>query len=467
MFSWRAKDYAQLALVPALAPAPMSGMPPSAQRQCTSSPNATPASPRAQELENTSIIPVPASSVRISDQTMLTLSAIDEAAIITAFATADTDGSGGLDFTELNDVLLSLNKNLTDDELRAIYRVCDPNGDGHVTMMEFLKVRIGGRTRPRRPSPHRTPGLGLGLDRPLSPSVERILRVSPDDMTSFGERLEEHRLYGGSGSKASSAAPIPPRTPLSPVPEAEPLSPVLKAALEASTALGAAEARAAAAEAAARRLEHERRDAHDCVALLCAVLIGMALVLLAVGGGGLYYLDAILPDPPPSMPPPLPPPLPPPPPPMPLLPPPPSPSPPPPPSPPPSSTPASPPRKPPPPSPPPPPRPPPSPPPPPRPPPSPPPPSRPPPTVSAMQIWVGRLFGVQPDHPPTRSEAIILLALIIVALLAWYDVCRRLAVLRLLRKSQLIHDTLDLHAEVTQTSAGFAVSVGSNLKSLH
>ena len=317
MFSWRAKDYAQLALVPALAPAPMSGMPPSAQRQCTSSPNATPASPRAQELENTSIIPVPASSVRISDQTMLTLSAIDEAAIITAFATADKDGSGGLDFTELNDVLLSLNNNLTDDELRAIYRVCDPNGDGHVTMMEFLKVRTGGRTMPRRPSPHRTPGLGLGLDRPVSPSVERILRASPDDMTSFGERLEEHRLYGWSGSKASSAAPIPPRSPLSPVPEAEPLSPMLEAALEASTALGAAEARAAAAEAAARRLEHERRDAHDCVALLCAVLIGMALVLLAVGGGGLYYLDAILPDPPPSMPPPLPPPLPPPPPPMP------------------------------------------------------------------------------------------------------------------------------------------------------
>ena len=39
---------------------------------------------------------------------------------------------------------VSASSALTNDELHAIFRECDPNGDGFVTLSEFLRVRRGG-----------------------------------------------------------------------------------------------------------------------------------------------------------------------------------------------------------------------------------------------------------------------------------------------------------------------------------
>eukprot|EP00900_Chrysochromulina_parva_P015084 jgi/Chrpa1/23577/Chrysochromulina_OHIO_Genome00027205-RA len=92
----------------------------------------------------------------LSALTISTLNTLDEVRIISSFdKLMDKDHNGGLDFEELKAVLRSLNSALTNDELHAIFRECDPNGDGIVTISEFLRVRRGGlkKTNPSFAAP--------------------------------------------------------------------------------------------------------------------------------------------------------------------------------------------------------------------------------------------------------------------------------------------------------------------------
>ena len=92
----------------------------------------------------------------LSALTISTLNTLDEVRIISSFdKLMDKDHNGGLDFEELKAVLRSLNSALTNDELHAIFRECDPNGDGIVTISEFFRVRRGGlnKTNPSFAAP--------------------------------------------------------------------------------------------------------------------------------------------------------------------------------------------------------------------------------------------------------------------------------------------------------------------------
>ena len=78
---------------------------------------------------------------RLSRLTMATLNALDEPAIMAAFGFSDKDGSGELSRDEFKSVIRRLNYDLTESELSEIYHECDPNGDGFVTVKEFLECR--------------------------------------------------------------------------------------------------------------------------------------------------------------------------------------------------------------------------------------------------------------------------------------------------------------------------------------
>lgn len=78
---------------------------------------------------------------RLSRLTMATLNALDEPAIMAAFGLSDKDGSGELSRDEFKSVIRRLNYDLTESELSEIYHECDPNGDGVVTVKEFLECR--------------------------------------------------------------------------------------------------------------------------------------------------------------------------------------------------------------------------------------------------------------------------------------------------------------------------------------
>ena len=70
--------------------------------------------------------------------------AADDGHILEAFAHADTDGGGALEIAELRTVLQKVNSNVTEEEVAAVFAACDPSGDGHVTLVEFMKAKRRG-----------------------------------------------------------------------------------------------------------------------------------------------------------------------------------------------------------------------------------------------------------------------------------------------------------------------------------
>lgn len=56
----------------------------------------------------------------------------------------DADGNGVIDRDELLKVMSSLNESLTEEELDAMVREADSNGDGKISFEEF-KAMMGGR----------------------------------------------------------------------------------------------------------------------------------------------------------------------------------------------------------------------------------------------------------------------------------------------------------------------------------
>jgi calmodulin len=56
----------------------------------------------------------------------------------------DADGNGVIDREELHKVMSSLNETLTEEELDAMIKEADSNGDGKISFEEF-KAMMGGR----------------------------------------------------------------------------------------------------------------------------------------------------------------------------------------------------------------------------------------------------------------------------------------------------------------------------------
>ncbi|GAA5801031.1 hypothetical protein HPULCUR_006473 [Helicostylum pulchrum] len=61
-----------------------------------------------------------------------------------AFKVFDADGNGVIDRNELHKVMSSLNETLTEQELDAMIREADINGDGQISFEEF-KAMMGGK----------------------------------------------------------------------------------------------------------------------------------------------------------------------------------------------------------------------------------------------------------------------------------------------------------------------------------
>lgn len=56
----------------------------------------------------------------------------------------DADGNGVIDREELHKVMSSLNETLTEEELDAMIKEADSNGDGKISFEEF-KAMMGGK----------------------------------------------------------------------------------------------------------------------------------------------------------------------------------------------------------------------------------------------------------------------------------------------------------------------------------
>jgi calmodulin len=56
----------------------------------------------------------------------------------------DADGNGSIDRDELRKVMSSLNESLTEEELDAMIKEADINGDGEISFEEF-KAMMGGK----------------------------------------------------------------------------------------------------------------------------------------------------------------------------------------------------------------------------------------------------------------------------------------------------------------------------------
>jgi calmodulin len=56
----------------------------------------------------------------------------------------DADGNGFIDRDELRKVMSSLNESLTEEELDAMIKEADINGDGEISFEEF-KAMMGGK----------------------------------------------------------------------------------------------------------------------------------------------------------------------------------------------------------------------------------------------------------------------------------------------------------------------------------
>lgn len=56
----------------------------------------------------------------------------------------DADGNGLIDRSELQKVMSSLHENLSEDELDAMIKEADINGDGQISFEEF-KAMMGGK----------------------------------------------------------------------------------------------------------------------------------------------------------------------------------------------------------------------------------------------------------------------------------------------------------------------------------
>ncbi|RCH96684.1 hypothetical protein CU098_002856, partial [Rhizopus stolonifer] len=61
-----------------------------------------------------------------------------------AFKVFDADGNGVIDREELHKVMSSLNETLTEEELDAMIKEADSNGDGKISFEEF-KAMMGGK----------------------------------------------------------------------------------------------------------------------------------------------------------------------------------------------------------------------------------------------------------------------------------------------------------------------------------
>lgn len=57
----------------------------------------------------------------------------------------DADGNGVIDRSELRKVMSSLNENLTEEELDAMIKEADANGDGQISFDEFKAMMGGGK----------------------------------------------------------------------------------------------------------------------------------------------------------------------------------------------------------------------------------------------------------------------------------------------------------------------------------
>jgi hypothetical protein len=63
----------------------------------------------------------------------------DAARILSFWNAVDSDGSGMLDVLELREVLVSLGKEVTDEEVEEAMREIDTDGSGEVQMEEFVQ----------------------------------------------------------------------------------------------------------------------------------------------------------------------------------------------------------------------------------------------------------------------------------------------------------------------------------------
>ncbi|EPB84209.1 calmodulin [Mucor circinelloides 1006PhL] len=62
-----------------------------------------------------------------------------------AFKVFDADGNGVIDRSELRKVMSSLNEKLTEEELDAMIKEADANGDGQISFDEFKAMMGGGK----------------------------------------------------------------------------------------------------------------------------------------------------------------------------------------------------------------------------------------------------------------------------------------------------------------------------------
>ncbi|CEP11988.1 hypothetical protein [Parasitella parasitica] len=62
-----------------------------------------------------------------------------------AFRVFDADGNGMIDRSELQKVMLSLNENLSEEEIDAMINEADVNGDGQISFDEFKEMMGGGK----------------------------------------------------------------------------------------------------------------------------------------------------------------------------------------------------------------------------------------------------------------------------------------------------------------------------------